>query len=104
VRKPFTRTGVTVNDATARYGQRLTFTVASRREYPQGYYANRYERVVLQKYVGGSWRKIAAKDTNAHGRARFVVTWMHRAKVPVRAVTRGTYYFRGSVSRNRPIY
>jgi hypothetical protein len=104
VRKPFTRTKVAVNDATASYGQKLTFTVASTKEYATGYFSNRYETVALQKYVGGAWRTIATRDTNSNGKAWFPVVWKHRTTVRVRAVTVATDTARSSYSPELKVF
>ncbi|RJS46472.1 hypothetical protein [Nocardioides cavernaquae] len=104
VRSPTSRTGLKVNDATAAYGQTLHFTASSAKERPSGLVANAGAKVRLEKYVGGAWRVIATKSTDRYGKARFAVTWKHRATVKTRAVTVATSGYGKSASAQRAIY
>lgn len=100
MRKPYTRTGVSVSDRTATYGQLLTFKVVSRLEFPNGYFANRYQRVLLQKRTGSGWVTFSRLETGYYGTMRVRVRWPHHRGLAVRAVTLTTPQYRGSFSGN----
>jgi hypothetical protein len=104
VRRPASRTGLKVNDASAAYGQTLHFTVGSSKERPSGLVANAGAKVRLEKYVDGAWRVIATKSTDRYGKARFGIVWKHRTTVKTRAVTVATPAHGQSASAQRAIY
>lgn len=104
VRKTATRTGIAVNDTTANYGQKLTFTVSSQKQFPNGFFAEPYTAVRLQKYDSGVWRTFASGTTNQYGKYRFSGYWKFRVAKKVRAVTLTTSVSAGSTSRVITIY
>jgi hypothetical protein len=90
MRRPYSRTSLAVNDQSASYRQRLTFTVRSRAEHPNGYYAYEYAPVTLQKRTASGWVRIARGYANENGVTRFAIRWTPRHRVAVRALTRRT--------------
>lgn len=100
MRKPWSRTTVSVNDTTARYNQVLSFRVRSKVEHPAGYFANEYEYVALQLLTASGWVRIRGTRTltNDNGYASIRARWKRYAPGKVRAQTFRTAAFQGSTS------
>jgi hypothetical protein len=99
MRKARSRASLSVNDSSARYGQRLRFASRVTGEFPTGYFALSWETVRLQKRTASGWQTIARTTTNENGVARFAITWKERRRKAIRVVANpGTPYV-GSVSR-----
>lgn len=103
MRKAFSRTTLKVSDLTANYGQRLTFRIRSTVEFPRGFFANKYEPVVLQRRTPSGWRRMGRDWTNNRGNAVIIRRWRYRAPVRVRAVTRRTSDYQASRSPIRKV-
>jgi hypothetical protein len=101
MRDPFTRTGVSVSTTNPRYGQPLSIAVSSKDERPNGFFANGYATVTVQRYTRGQWIALSGGrlHTNTYGRASD--RWRFNSRVPMklRAVTSATTAFGRSVSR-----
>jgi hypothetical protein len=103
VRRPHSRTSLSTSKLNARYGEAVTLRSVTKDERPNGYYATQYATVVLQKYSGGRWVKVAARTTNQYGRASWRYVFKSRTAVKFRAVTRADGY-QGSTSSTIRIY
>jgi hypothetical protein len=98
LRKAKSRTKLKVNDKSAAIGQTLRFTAVSKVEFPNGYFANDYEYVVLQRRTGSGWSKFGRAYTNSKGMATFEKRWSEKGPVIVRAVTPPAGNYRKSKS------
>ena len=99
MRRPRTRTSLRVNDRTPRSGQVLRFRARSTAEYPKGYFAKDFARVVLQRKTGRGWKRVRAGYTNRRGVAAFRVRWRRGDSRRLRAVTKSDVPFAASRSR-----
>lgn len=80
------RTSLSVNDRTARVGQKLKFKTRVTGQFPNGYFPLRYEDVRLQVNKGGRWKTMASGMTSSSGVARFTVVWKEARARNVRVV------------------
>ncbi|MEP9381584.1 hypothetical protein [Nocardioides sp. KR10-350] len=77
MRRPHSRTTLTVSDRTPRKGQIVRYTITLRDERPRGYFPTKYEYVVLQHKVGGAWvnyrwsKDVTSARGKVTGRARY---------------------------------
>jgi hypothetical protein len=90
---------VSVSDTNPVKGQRLTVRVRSTVEYPKGFFGSEYEKVVMQKKIGGKWKRSKADYTNNQGIVVFRGTWPYKNPVKLRAVTPRTDEYSSSTSK-----
>lgn len=101
MRKPFTRTSLTVSTSRPAYRQLVTYRIGVRDERPTGYVATSFAWVVLQKRVEGHWVRIKGTRTLTHsnGYVRLRLRYLHHHKrMRVRAVAQEAPRFSRSVS------
>lgn len=106
MRKPFTHTSLTPSTTNPRYGQRVTLSVSSKDERPNGYFANTWEKVQVQRYADGHWSNLSGGrlTTNDFGRASMRFRFASRGYVKLRAVTIATADYTRSLSATRSLH
>lgn len=101
MRKPYTRTRLSVSTHRPSYGQLVTYRIGVRDERPTGYYPTPFAWVFLQKRVDGHWVRIKGTRTLTHatGRVRLRLRYLHHhQRMRVRAVAAAAPRFQRSVS------
>jgi hypothetical protein len=101
MRKPFTRTTLSVSTHRPSYGQVVTYRIGVRDERPEGYVATPFAWVHLQKRVDGHWVRIKGSRTLTHatGRVGLRLRYRHHHKrMRVQAVAEASARFSRSVS------
>jgi hypothetical protein len=101
MRKPYTRTRLSVSTHRPSYGQMVTYRIRVRDERPTGYYPTAFAWVFLQKRVDGHWVRINGTRTLTHatGRVRLRLRYLHHHKrMRVRAVAAPALRFQRSES------
>ena len=90
MRKPYTRTALSVSTRRPAYGQVVRYRISVWDERPTGYHPTAFAWVVLQKRVDGRWVRIRNSRTLTHstGRVSLRLTYRHRhTRMRIRAVT-----------------
>jgi hypothetical protein len=101
LRKPFTRTSLSVSTRRPAYGQVVTYRILTMDERPTSYYPTAFAWVVLQKKVDGQWVRIKSSRTLTHstGWVKLRMKYLHHHKrMKVRAVTQAADRYARSVS------
>jgi hypothetical protein len=101
MRKPMTRTSLSVSTHRPAPGQLVTYRIGVRDERPAGYVATAFAWVFLQKKVDGHWVRIKGSRTLTHatGKVRLRLRYRgHHQRMRVRAVTAEAPRFSRSVS------
>jgi hypothetical protein len=101
LRKPYTRTHLSVSTHRPSYGQVVTYRIGVRDERPTGYYPTAFAWVFLQKRVDGHWVRIKGTRTLTHatGRVKLRLRYLHHHKrMRVRAVAAAAPRFQRSES------
>lgn len=97
--KPATRTTLRVSTTRPVYNTRVVFRSKSTIQGRLAYARLEYEKVRLEAYVRGAWRKLQTVTTDGDGLARFRYRWdTRKPRVKVRAVTPGSASWRTSKS------
>ena len=94
-------TKTTLNASTTRpaYNRIVVFKTKSLVQGRLGYSRLEYEKVRLEGYVRGAWRRIDTTITDSDGLAKFRYRWnTHKQRVAIRAVTLGTATWSKSTS------
>jgi hypothetical protein len=102
MRKPYTRTGLSVSTSRPAYGQRVVCRVRVWDERPGGYVATPFAWVHLEKRVDGRWVRVKGSRTLTHstGRVRVLLPYLrhHHRPVRIRAVAETAPRFQRSAS------
>ena len=89
--RPATRTTIRASTTSPDYNTKVVFRAKSTVQGRLAYAPHQYEKVRLEAYVDGTWRKIDTTTTDSYGRAKFTYRWnTHKPRVKVRAVTLGS--------------
>jgi len=100
--KPATRTTLRVSTRQPAYNSRIGFRSKSTVQGRLAYARLEYEKVRLEAYLNGAWRKVQTLTTDSDGLARFRYRWdIRKPRVKVRAVTLSSASWRAS--RSDPI-
>jgi hypothetical protein len=101
MRKPHTRTALSVSTHRPAYGQVVRYRIRVWDERPTGYFPTAFAWVVLQKKVDGHWVRIRGSRTLTHdtGRVKLRMRYLgHHRRVKVRAVTQASDRYARSAS------
>ena len=101
MRRPRTRTSLSVSTLRPAYGQVVTYRILARDERPGGYFGTPFAWVFLQKRVDGHWVRVRGSRTLTHstGRVRLRLRYLHHHEpMRFRAVTAPSSRFSRSVS------
>lgn len=102
MRKPFTRTTLSVSTRRPAYRQYVAYRIGVSDERPAGYTATPFVWVVLQKKVDGQWVRIKGSRTLTHstGRVKLRLRYLrhHHKRLWVRAVAQESPQLSRSVS------
>jgi len=101
MRKPRTRTSLSVSTHRPAYGQVVIYRIFTRDERPGGYYPTSFAWVFLQRRVDGHWVRVRGSRTLTHstGRVRLRLRYLHHHKpMRYRAVTEPSSRFSRSAS------
>jgi hypothetical protein len=100
MRRPHTRTALSVSTRRPAYGQVVACRIRVWDERPSGYYPTAFAWVVLQKRVDGHWVRVRGSRTLTHesGRVKVPLTYLrHHKRMKIRAVTqKSTRYARST--------
>ena len=100
VRKPHTRTSLSVKPARPRKGQVVHFRITTKDERRNGYYATSWAPVYLQEKKHGRWVRVHDSRTSAGETGRAVLRYRWTGgKATVRAVTPNSSSFSPSTSK-----
>lgn len=89
--RPATRTTLRTFITRPEYDTKVVFRLKSTVQGRLAYAPHQYEKVRLERYVNGAWRKLDTATTDGYGRAKFPYRWStHKPRVKVRAVTLGS--------------
>lgn len=100
MRKPRSKTTLTVSPRTPRFNQVVSFRVRSRDERPTGYFSSDGAHVVLEYRAGGHWSRVkASKRYVLHGKATIRYRWNIRQPATIRAKTLTSHDVTSSTSR-----
>jgi hypothetical protein len=98
--RPATRTAMRASTTRPGYNKKIVFRTKSTVQGRQAYAPHSYEKVRLEAYIKGAWRKISKATTNGYGRATFRYRWdTRRPRMKVRAVTTGSPAWAPSASK-----
>ena len=101
LRKPRTRTALSVSTHRPAYGQRVRYRIRTWDERPDGYHPTAFAWVFLQKRVDGRWVRIRNSRTLTHdtGRVSLRLRYRyHHKRMRLRAVTEPTDVWARSTS------
>jgi hypothetical protein len=101
MRKPATRTGLSVSTRRPAYGTKVAYRFRVRDERPEGFAPTAFAWVVLQKRAHGRWVRVKDSRTLTHadGRVKLRLEYRrHRKPLRVRAVTQEGDRWAASVS------
>jgi hypothetical protein len=101
MRKPFTRTTLSVSTRRPSPGERVSYRIRALDERPTGYAGTSAAWVLLQKRVHGHWVRIEGSRAMTHPTGYVTVRLRyagHRTPLRVRAVTQASPRWAGSVS------
>ena len=97
--KPATQTNMRASTTRPAYNSRVTFTSKSTIQGRLAYARMEYDKVRLEAYLSGAWRKIQTTTMDGDGIAKFRYRWnTHRPRVKMRTVTLGNATWRASHS------
>ena len=89
--RPATRTTLRASTTRPEYNTKVVFRAKSTVQGRLAYAPHQYEKVRLEAYVNGAWRKVDTTTTDSYGRAKFPYRWnTHKPRVKIRAVTLGS--------------
>lgn len=101
MRKPATRTTLSVSTRHPAYGQRVAYRVRAMDERPTGYHGTSAAWVVVQRKVGGHWVRLKGGRAMTHitGYVKVRVPYLqHHRRMLVRAVTQPSSRYSRSTS------
>jgi hypothetical protein len=101
MRKPFTRTSLSVSTRRPAYGQLVTYRIRAMDERPTGYFGTSATWVLLQQRVAGHWVRIKGSRAMTHitGYRKVRLRYLHHHKpMRIRAVTQATSKYARSTS------
>jgi hypothetical protein len=101
MRKPYTRTRLTVSTRRPAYGQVVAYRIRALDERPTGYAGTSAAWVLLQKKVGGHWVRVKGSRAMTHSTGYIKVRLRypyHHKPMRIRAVTQPTSRYARSTS------
>jgi hypothetical protein len=101
LRKPFTRTRLSVSTRRPAFGQLVTYRIMALDERPAGYLPTAFTWVHLEKRRDGHWVRVRGSRalTHANGRVKVRIRYLHHHhRMRIRAITERTPKLRRSVS------